>query len=123
MVKPAVWVPVAWCVTVAQPAGSGPGCRLTASTICSVAGGRVPADPDELTGGLLPPCPDGVLLVLCRSSTMAPAPAPAPSTASSTRAIHMPVRRLRGAAGRSSGRDPLGPLGPLAPGGAVELAR
>ena len=78
---------------------------LIASTICSVAGGSVPVpvDADELTGGLLP-CPDGVLDVLCRSSTMVAAPAPAPSTASRIRAIHRPVRRLRGAgAGAGAG--------------------
>src|SRR5580700_10300830 len=109
MVKPAASVPVAGRLSVVHPAGSGPVvCSLTALTICgAVSGGAsvpVPVEDDEP--------PDGVLVVLFRSSTMVAAPAPAPSTASSTRASHNPVRRLRGPAGAGAGRPPGGAADP-----------
>src|SRR5580693_9913485 len=100
MVKPAVSAPVAGRLTVVHPAGSGPVVySLTALTICGAvstgASVPVPVEDDEP--------PDGVPVVLCRSSTMVAAPAPAPSTASSTSASHNPVRRLRGPAGAGAG--------------------
>src|SRR5579859_1166300 len=122
MVNPAFCVPVACRVTVVQPAGSGPVLgSLTALTICgAVSGGAsVPVPVDDVPAE--DELPDGVLVVLCRSSTMVAAPAPAPSTASSTSASHNPVRRLRGAAAArlldgpgepDHGADPAAPAEP-----------
>src|SRR5580704_7662680 len=109
MVKPAASVPVAGRVLVVHPAGSGPVVfSLTALTICGAvscgASVPVPVEDDEPPGG--------VLVVSCRSSTMAAAPAPAPSTASSTSTSHNPVRRLRGPAGAGAGRLPGGAADP-----------
>src|SRR5579859_5535677 len=125
MVNPAFCVPVACRVTVVHPAGSGPVLgSLTALTIWgAVSGGAsVPVPVDDVPGEDEPP--DGVLVVLCRSSTMVAAPAPAPSTASSTSASHNPVRRLRGAAAARlldgpgepvHGADPAAPPEPPTP--------
>ena len=107
-VKPATSPLVAWCVTVAHPAGSDPGCRLIASTICTEDDGSDPTGPDGVPvllgadGVPVPPCPDGVP-VLCPSSMTVATPPAAPSRASSTRAIHRPFRDLPGGAGAGAG--------------------
>ena len=107
-VKPAVSPLVAWCVTVAHPAGSDPGWRLIASTICTEEAGSDPGEPPRVPvllcpdGVPVPACPDGVP-VLCPTSMTVAAPPAAPSRASSTRAIHRPLRRLRRGAGPGTG--------------------